>query len=184
MYKISKPPKKQVLHRKKDNRDLKFKQTMATNLRLGNTRNAVENHCWPPSWNSLLGPRFPRRATRRPRVSGVPRPPTSASRLPSLAWGARKNNTCFSGNWSKVFEKYCFSEWNQKYLNLKSSSWRNLLRADRESLASYISFVGATKPKEIGASARRPFLWFFCFIQFGSECWRLRVNGGYQDSWG
>ena len=42
MYKISKPPKKQELHRKKDNRALKFKQTMATNLRLGNTRHAVE----------------------------------------------------------------------------------------------------------------------------------------------
>ena len=40
MKKISKLPKKQVVHRKKDNRTLKFKQTMATNL--GNTRNAVE----------------------------------------------------------------------------------------------------------------------------------------------
>ena len=137
MYKISKPPKKQMLHRKKDNRALKFKQTMATNLRLGNTRNAgrnaVENHCWPPSWNSLLGPRFPRRATRRPRVSGVPRPPTSASRLPSHAWGARKNNACFSGYWSRFLEN-CFSEWNKKYLYLKSSSWHTLFRADRERL--------------------------------------------------
>ena len=43
MGKISKLPKKQVVRRKKDNRALQFKQTMATNL--GNTRNAVEkNH--------------------------------------------------------------------------------------------------------------------------------------------
>ena len=38
--KMSKLPKKQVVRRKKDNRALKFKQTMATNL--ANTRNAVE----------------------------------------------------------------------------------------------------------------------------------------------
>ena len=38
--KISKLPKKQVVHRKKGNRALKFKQTMATNL--GNTRSSVE----------------------------------------------------------------------------------------------------------------------------------------------
>ena len=60
MYKISKPPKKQVIHRKKDNRALKFKQTMATNLRLGNTRHAVEkNHLRPPSWNSFVRPQVP-----------------------------------------------------------------------------------------------------------------------------
>ena len=42
---------------------------MATNL--GNTRNAVEknHHAWrPPSWNFLLDPRFPLRATRGPRT--------------------------------------------------------------------------------------------------------------------
>ena len=34
-----------MVHRKKDNRALKFKQTMATNL--GNTRNAVEKITMP-----------------------------------------------------------------------------------------------------------------------------------------
>ena len=45
MEKISKLPKKQVVRRKKDNRALKLKQTMATNL--GNTRSAVKKTTMP-----------------------------------------------------------------------------------------------------------------------------------------
>ena len=52
MKKISKLPKKQVVRRKKDNRALKFKQTMATNLR--NTRNAVEKKHGPPCLTAAI----------------------------------------------------------------------------------------------------------------------------------
>ena len=55
-------------------------------------------------------------------MSGSPRPTTSPLRLPSLAWKGRKNNACFSGYWSRVlrffWQKYYFSEWNKRQLNL------------------------------------------------------------------
>ena len=131
---------------KKDNRALKFKQTMATNL--GNTRSSVENHldAWrPPSWNSFLDPRFPLRATRdsanrshfsRACVALHTRPPTSALRLRSLARKRRKNNACFSGYWSRVLRFF-----------------------DKNTIS-----VSGIKDNQIYGPLG------FCFIQFGSEC--------------
>ena len=116
--KISKLPKNKWYIEKKDNRALKFKQTMATNL--GNTRNTVEPpRCLtaailefffrpqvPASRNTQQcepgRPGANRRYFSRACVALHTRSPTSASRLPSLTWRRRKNNACFSGYWSRV----------------------------------------------------------------------------------
>ena len=180
---------------------MKFKQTMPTNL--GNTPHAVDkshHSWWPPFWNSLLDPRFPRRATRRPRISreqalffcarvlrfepASPRPPSECLRSPE-----KREKITFvfqatvQGYWG-FCQKYCFREWNKKYLNLWSSSRQNLRRADRERLIFPLLMQQSLSRRLLHADHYYDCCLFVCFIQFRNECSRLQVNGGYQDSWG
>ena len=177
---------------------------MPTNL--ANTRNAVEenHHSWrPPFWNSLLDPRFPRRATRRPRISreqvlvfcarvlrfepASPRPPSACLCSPE-----KREKVTFVFQvlikGIKVFDKNTVSgsgiKNTRKYLNLWSSSRQNLRRADRERLIFPLLMQQSQSRRLLHADHYYDCCLFVCFIQFRNECSRLQVNGGYQNSWG
>ena len=99
-----------MVHRKKDNRALKFKQTLVYNTNLGNTRNAVEKRVHalrPPSWNYLLDPRFQRANWRY------------FSRA-CLALHAHPRFRLLIKGIKVFWHKYYFSEWNKRQLNLWS----------------------------------------------------------------
>lgn len=92
-----------------------------------------------------------------------PRPPCACLRLPEEL---EKITPAFQatdqGFWKILFQ----------WVESKIPKFKVLLLthpAPCWSKASYISFAGATKPKEIGASARRSFLWFFFFVLFSLE---------------
>ena len=83
--KISKLSKKQVVHRKKGQSSFEF-QTNNGYKPWKYSKHGRKNHldAWrPPSWNSFLDPRFPLRATRRPRTRKIFRARVCASHPPA-----------------------------------------------------------------------------------------------------